>query len=62
LGGKAASIQCRGNECWSYISTPPHVFMAWCLIKHRDFIFALNFRLVRWPENEQETYPILCRI
>jgi hypothetical protein len=20
---------------WSYISTPPYVFMAWCLIKHR---------------------------
>jgi hypothetical protein len=21
---------------WSYTSTPPHVFMAWCLITHRD--------------------------
>jgi hypothetical protein len=23
----------EGQEWWSYISTPPYVFMAWCLIK-----------------------------
>jgi len=23
------------KNAWSYASTPPHVFMAWCLIKHR---------------------------
>jgi hypothetical protein len=23
------------NE-WSYTSIPPYVFMAWCLVKHRD--------------------------
>jgi hypothetical protein len=23
------------NE-WSYTSTPQYVFMAWCLVKHRD--------------------------
>jgi hypothetical protein len=22
---------------WSYTSTPPYVFMSWCLIKHRDY-------------------------
>jgi hypothetical protein len=33
------SIQCRGQEWWSYISTPPHVLTAWYLIKHRDFTF-----------------------
>jgi hypothetical protein len=28
------------NE-WSYTSTPPYVFMGWCLVKHRDsFTFA----------------------
>jgi hypothetical protein len=26
------SVQCRGQEWWSCTSTPPHVFMAWCLI------------------------------
>jgi hypothetical protein len=39
-GGKAAilwglsltSIQWRGNEWWSYTSTPPYVFIEWCLI------------------------------
>jgi hypothetical protein len=23
------------KNAWNYTSTPPHVFMAWCLIKHR---------------------------
>jgi hypothetical protein len=30
------------KNAWSYTSTPPYVFMAWCLVKHRDnftFIF-----------------------
>jgi hypothetical protein len=26
------SIQCRGDEWWNYTSTPPHAFMAQCLI------------------------------
>jgi len=30
------------NE-WSYTSTTPYAFRAWCLIKHRDnFIFTYN--------------------
>jgi hypothetical protein len=29
------------NE-WSYTSTPQYVFMAWCLVKHRDN-FAITF-------------------
>jgi hypothetical protein len=29
-------------NAWRYTSTPPYVFMAWCLVKHRDnFIFTL---------------------
>jgi hypothetical protein len=24
---------------WNYTSTPQYVFMAWCLVKHRDFTF-----------------------
>jgi len=28
------------KNTWSYTFVPPHVFMAWCLIKNRDdFIF-----------------------
>jgi len=27
---------------WSCTSTPPYVFMAWCLVKHRnDFTFYI---------------------
>jgi hypothetical protein len=33
------------NKTWSYTSTSQYVFMAWCLIKHRDnFIFAAILR------------------
>jgi hypothetical protein len=29
------------KNAWSYTSTPLYVFMAWCLVKHRDnFIFT----------------------
>jgi hypothetical protein len=32
------------NKAWRYTSTPPYVFMAWCLVKHRNkFIFTLHF-------------------
>jgi len=24
------------KNAWSYIFTPPYIFMVWCLIKHRD--------------------------
>jgi hypothetical protein len=24
------------NNAWSYTSWPPYVFMAWCLVQHRD--------------------------
>jgi hypothetical protein len=30
------------KKVWSYTSTPQYVFMAWCLVKHReDFTFTL---------------------
>jgi hypothetical protein len=30
------------KNAWSYISTPQYVFMAWCLVKHKDnFTFTL---------------------
>jgi hypothetical protein len=31
------------KTAWMYNSTPPYVFMTWCLIEHRDcFKFAMN--------------------
>jgi hypothetical protein len=36
------------KNTWSYTSTPQYVFMAWCLVKHRDN-FTFNFVLV-FPE------------
>jgi len=33
------------KNMWSYTSTPQYVFMAWCLIKHRDnFTFNLPLK------------------
>jgi hypothetical protein len=29
------------KNAWSYTSTPQHVFMAWCLVKHRDFTLTV---------------------
>jgi hypothetical protein len=32
------------KKAWSYTSTPPYVFIAWCLVKHRDnFTFNLPY-------------------
>jgi len=32
------------RNAWSYISTPQYVFMAWCLVKHRDNLtFAFTY-------------------
>jgi hypothetical protein len=53
LGSKAAgtwswrltSSYCRGQERWSYSSTPWYVFKAWCLIKHRDKV-TFNFTFI----------------
>jgi hypothetical protein len=42
------SVQCRGQEWWSYASTPPHDFMAWCLIKKRA---ALPLFYTKWDKN-----------
>jgi hypothetical protein len=31
------------KKTWTYTSTPPYVFMAWCLVKHREnFTFYLE--------------------
>jgi hypothetical protein len=46
------------NKAWSYTSTPQYVFMAWCLVKHRDnftlFVICLCiFIRVRWASFTQ---------
>jgi hypothetical protein len=30
------------KNAWSYTPTPQYIFMAWCLVKHRDFTFTLT--------------------
>jgi hypothetical protein len=35
----------RSKNAWSYTSTPQYVFMAWCLVKHRE-IFTFTFTTV----------------
>jgi hypothetical protein len=35
--------QCRGQECWSYTSSPPYIFIPWCLVTHKhNFTFYLT--------------------
>jgi hypothetical protein len=37
------------KTAWSYTSTPQYVFMAWCLVKHRDnFTFYLYLIYRGW--------------
>jgi hypothetical protein len=35
------------KNVWSYTSTPQHVFMAWCLVKHRNY-----FILTLWSAED----------
>jgi hypothetical protein len=36
----------EAKNAWSYTSTPHYVFMAWCLVKHRDNFTLLYFTLL----------------
>jgi hypothetical protein len=55
-GGKAAgawswpltSINTEVKNAWIYNSTPQYVFMAWCLVKHRD---SITFHVPRYNSN-----------
>jgi hypothetical protein len=44
-GGKTAGFPFSADVMnnWSHTSTPPHVFMAWCLIKH-SHNFTVTFQ------------------
>jgi hypothetical protein len=75
-GGKTAgawsspltSTYCRGQRKYSYNSTPPppYVFMACCLVKHRDnFTFTLTWSavVVKWENScNTVTFPNCKRI
>jgi hypothetical protein len=37
------SSRAEVKNAWSYTSTPQYVFMAWYLVKHKDFTFYRNF-------------------
>jgi hypothetical protein len=38
----ATPMWCRGQELWSYTSTPAYVFMGWDLIKNRENFYGLS--------------------
>jgi hypothetical protein len=38
------------KNAWGYTSTPQYVFMAWCLVKHRDnFAFVIFYIMFQYP-------------
>jgi hypothetical protein len=42
--GYSVPSSAKIKNSWSYTSTPPYVFMAWCLVNHEDnFTFTSNF-------------------
>jgi hypothetical protein len=50
------------KNAWSYTSTPPYVFMAWCLVKHRDnFTLPLPF-FTHCIKNISTDQELICSI
>jgi hypothetical protein len=51
------------KNAWSYTSIPQYVFMAWCLVKHRDnFTFNFYFRnLICKIKGEVSLYPSITK-
>jgi hypothetical protein len=52
------------KNAWSYTSTPPFIFMMWCLVKHRDkFTFIFMYSVVSvYPHNSNILFSILCAV
>jgi hypothetical protein len=44
------------KDAWSYTSTPQYVFMAWCLVKHRN-----NFTFYLYPRKRKQRLADLGR-
>jgi hypothetical protein len=40
------STRAEVKNAWSYTSTPQYVFMAWCLVKHRDDFTSTLFSYI----------------
>jgi hypothetical protein len=47
------------KNAWSYTFTPQYVFMAWCLVKHRDnFTFTTPWRRIgEWRYSAMHSWP-----
>jgi hypothetical protein len=48
------------KNAWSYTSTPPYVFLVWCLVKHRDNNFTSTL-LGFHGFQSQQTHAIVSR-
>jgi len=46
------SASAEVKNAWSYTSTTPHVFIAWCLVKHRDSFTFYTSCNKRWTERD----------
>jgi hypothetical protein len=46
-GDYSIAFYYTGQEWWSYISTPPHVPKAWCVIKHIFFF-------IKWSQTRSQ--------
>jgi hypothetical protein len=52
-------VEQQGQEWWNYTSVPPYIFMAWCIIKHKDnltnslyfYLLLLTFFLKDFNDN-----------
>jgi hypothetical protein len=44
----SSPTRAKVQNVWSYTSTPPYIFMVWCLIKHRDS-FTLPYQISTQP-------------
>jgi hypothetical protein len=45
----------EGKNAWSYTSTPQYVYMAWCLVKHRDNFTFYLLRVERCKRTDGRT-------
>jgi len=49
LGHKAYHLppsSAKAENEWGYTSSPPYIFMAWCLVKHKDnFTFYITGKI-----------------
>jgi hypothetical protein len=44
----STSPSVKVKNAWHYTSTPLYIFVAWCLVKHRD-TFTFTFTFIQFP-------------